>query len=200
MTRQFEVRPEADGEATDLTVREGDGPARNYRIAGGEQQDYLNFFAELAADYGMRPPASSEAPRAESTGAPWKPLIVDNLSEQTHAGYGDPAVLKVEDGWVLTATSNDALDAFPILHSTDLEHWEHRGFVFPEGHAPAWARHGRRVGDFWAPEMARAGDEYWLAYTARDQTAALAIGLARAPTPYGPWTDNGAPMITGGRC
>ncbi len=30
-------------------------------------------------------------------------------------------------------------------------------------------------------------------------SGALAIGLARAPTPYGPWTDNGAPLITGGK-
>lgn len=199
MAHQFDVEAVAEGEATDLTVREVGGPTRRYRIEGGEQQDYLRFFGELAEDYGMRAPVSSEVPRAMPAGVPWKPLIVDNLSQQTLAGYGDPAVLKVDDGWVLAATSNDALDAFPILHSTDLEHWEHRGFVFPEGQAPAWARHGRRVGDFWAPEIAKVGEEYWLAYTARDQSGALAIGLARAPTPYGPWVDNGSPMITGGK-
>src|SRR3954454_4080974 len=129
----FEIEAVADGEATDLIVREASGPARSYRIQAGEQPDYLRFFAQLASDYGTRAPASGKAPRAEPTGVPWKPLIVDNLSEQTFAGYGDPAVLKVDDGWVLTATSNDALDAFPILHSADLEHWEHRGFVFPGG-------------------------------------------------------------------
>ena len=194
----FDVEAAADGEATDLLVRSG-GDERRYRIAGGEQSDYARFFAELAADFGTRSPASSKAPRAAPSGVPWKPLIVDNLSELTHAGYGDPAVLKVDDGWILTATSNDADDAFPILHSTDLDHWEHRGFVFPRGSAPAWARSGRHVGDFWAPEMAKVGDEYWLAYTARDLSGALAIGLARAPTPLGPWNDNGAPLITGGR-
>jgi len=195
----FEVDAVADGEATDIVVREASGLQRSYRIQGGEQGDYLRFFGELAGDFGTRAPASSKAPRAEPTGVPWKPLIVDNLSEQTIAGYGDPAVLKVADGWVLTATSNDALDAFPILHSTDLEHWEHRGFVFPEGHAPKWTRHGRRVGDFWAPEMARIGNEYWLAYTAREQSGALAIGIARSQSPFGPWTDNGGPMVTGGK-
>ena len=195
----FEVYAVADGEATDIVVREASGLQRSYRIQGGEQGDYLRFFEELARDFGTRSPASSKAPRAAPTGVPWKPLIVDNLSEQTIAGYGDPAVLKVADGWVLTATSNDALDAFPILHSTDLEHWEHRGFVFPEGHAPKWTRHGRRVGDFWAPEMARIGNEYWLAYTAREQSGALAIGIARSQSPFGPWTDNGGPMVTGGK-
>jgi arabinan endo-1,5-alpha-L-arabinosidase len=195
----FDIDAVADGEATDLSVREGEGPARRYRIAGGEQADYARFFADLAADFGTRAPVSAEAPRAEPAGVPWRPLIVENLSELTSAGYGDPAVLKVDDGWVLTATSNDALDAFPLLHSRDLERWEHRGFVFPEGHAPNWVRHGRYTGDFWAPELARVGDDYWLVYTARDQSGALAIGLARAATPYGPWVDNGEPMITGGR-
>ena len=47
--------------------------------------------------------------------------------------------------------------------------------------------------------MAKVGDEYWLVYTARDQSGALAIGLARASSPFGPWVDNGVPMITGGK-
>jgi beta-xylosidase len=53
------------------------------------------------------------------------------------------------------------------------------------------------MADFWAPEMHRVGDEYWTAFTARQANNALAIGLARAPSPIGPWTDNGAPLITG---
>ena len=32
-----------------------------------------------------------------------------------------------------------------------------------------------------------------------EKSKALAIGLARAPTPFGPWTDNGQPLITGGK-
>lgn len=195
----FEVSAVADGEATDLAVRGPDGSSSEYRIAGGEQQDYAAFFARLAADYGTRMPASSVAPEAEPAEIPWKPLIDANLSELTHAGYGDPAVVRVDDGWILTATSNDALDAFPILFSGDLEHWEHRGFVFPEGHAPAWSATGRHVADFWAPEIARVGDEYWVAFTAREQSRALAIGLARASRPEGPWEDNGVPLITGGK-
>ena len=132
--QQFDVQAVPHGDATDLTVSEGDGPTRRYRIEGGDQGDYARFFAAIAADFGTRAPVSSEAPRAAPSGMPWRSLIVENLSEQTLAGYGDPAALKVGDGWVLTATSNDALDAFPILHSRDLEHWEHRGFVFPEAH------------------------------------------------------------------
>jgi hypothetical protein len=195
----FHVEASADGEATDLTVREGDGEPRAYRIRGGEQTDYAAFFAELARDFVMRFPASFEKPDGDPDTTPWKPLVVENLSDRTHAGYGDPAVLKVDEGWVLTATSNDGADAFPVLFSPDLEHWEHRGFVFPEGQAPPWAKTGRHAADFWAPEMRHVGHEYWIAYTAREQSSALAIGLARALSPYGPWQDNGAPLITGGK-
>ena len=72
-----------------------------------------------------------------------------------------------------------------------------RGSYFPQGNEPAWAAKGRNVADFWAPEMARVGEEYWLAFTARQASNALAIGLARSSSPLGPWIDNGAPLITG---
>ena len=188
-----------DGEASVLKVASPDGRTREYRIAGGEHPDYLRFFAELSRDFGTRVPGAHEGPAAAMGDIKWKPLIIENLSERSLYGYGDPAVLKVEDGWILTATTNDAPDAFPIVHSADLKHWEHRGFVFPAGHAPDWTATGKHVADFWAPEMAKVGwDEYWIAYTARQKSNALAIGLARAPSPYGPWVDNGEPLITGG--
>src|SRR5215207_10810458 len=195
----FDVDASAEGEATRVTVSASNGESRTYRITGGEHADYLLFFDRLAGDFGMRAPGSAEIGATEAGDIQWRPLITSNLSERSLCGYGDPAVLKVDDGWVLTATSNDALDAFPILHSPDLTNWEHKGFVFPEGRAPSWAATGLRVADFWAPEMQRVGGEYWVAYTARQKSNALAIGLARAPTPFGPWTDNGRPLITGGK-
>jgi beta-xylosidase len=106
-------------------------------------------------------------------------------------------VLWTDEGWWLVATSNDAPDAFPILHSSDLAGWEPSGFICPSGHEPAWAATGRNAADFWAPEMAKVGDEYWTVFTARQLSNALAIGLARAPSPLGPWIDNGAPLVTG---
>jgi arabinan endo-1,5-alpha-L-arabinosidase len=192
----FEVEPVADGAATRLIVTRA-GRSRRYRIAGGEHQQHLSFFRELARDFGTRRPHVYDGPAADGPEPNWRPLIVDNLSPLTTAGYGDPAVLKTAEGYFLTATSNDAPDAFPILRSDDLESWTHQGFVFPEGSAPAWAAHGRRVGDFWAPEMAKVGDEYWLVYTARQRSNGLAIGLARSDSPTGPWRDLGRPLLAG---
>jgi beta-xylosidase len=58
--------------------------------------------------------------------------------------------------------------------------------VFPKGREPKWAASGRNVADFWAPEMAKIGGEYWLVFTARQASNALAIGLARSSSPMGP--------------
>ena len=79
----------------------------------------------------------------------WRPLLTENVDPKILVGYGDPAVFKDGKGYWLVATSNDAPDAFPILHSPDLQHWEPKGFVFPEGHRPAdGALTGRNVGRF----------------------------------------------------
>jgi hypothetical protein len=196
----FEVDAIAEGEGTRFAVTlAGSGETRHYHLPGGEQDDYTAFHAELARDYGTSlPHQECDAPSGPAPEAEWRPLITENLSPRIRAGYGDPAVLKTEDGYVLVATSNDAPDAFPILRSDDLQSWEPAGFVFPEGQTPLWAATGRHVGDFWAPEMARVGDEYWLVYTARQTTNALAIGLAKSSSPLGPWQDLGRPLLTGG--
>lgn len=194
----FEIEPVADGIATRISVRRGD-TVRQYRIPTGQHQHYAIFYSELARDFGTRTPELHKSvPLTDEPAPDWRPLILDNLSPRTTAGYGDPAVLKTDEGYYLVATSNDAPDAFPILHSNDLESWTHKGFVFPEGSAPHWTAHGRFVGDFWAPEMAKCGDEYWLVYTARQRSNALAIGFAKAPHPTGPWEDLGHPLITSG--
>ena len=82
----------------------------------------------------------------------------------------------------------------PILHSSDLTHWEDRGFVFPEGHAPSWTAQdaasrtsGRRKCSAWVTNIGSPTPR-------ASNSKALAIGLARAPTPLGPWTDNGQPL------
>jgi arabinan endo-1,5-alpha-L-arabinosidase len=194
----FTVDATEDGDGSRLTVTASDGRQRIYRLPGRESQHYAEFFFALSRDFGTRVPhLFAEPAEYPDTPVHWTPLLTENVSPQILAGYGDPAVLKTDDGYFLVATSNDAPDAFPILHSKDLKHWEHRGFVFPRGEEPAWAATGRQVADFWAPEMARVGDEYWVAYTARQKTNALTIGLARGPTPLGPFVDNGAPLVTG---
>jgi arabinan endo-1,5-alpha-L-arabinosidase len=191
----FEVAAVANGEATDFTVTRNDGDERRYHLPGGDPLHYEFFYEELARDFGIRRPRQFDEVAPAPAEPPWRPLITANLSPRILAGYGDPAVLKADDGHWLVATSNDAPDAFPILHSIDLEHWQPVGFVFEAGRTPGWAAAGTRVADYWAPEMARVGNEYWLSYTARDSDNILSIGLAKSPHPAGPWIDNGAPLL-----
>jgi len=194
----FEVEASDEGEGFRIAVGAPGAAARSWLVPSATQQDFNAFFRDLAQEFGTRTPHAF-AVRGEHPPAAirWRPLLTENVHPDILVGYGDPAVLKDGADYWLVATSNDAPDAFPILHSTDLEHWQPRGFVFPAANEPAWAAKGRNVADFWAPEMARVADEYWLCFTARQANNALAIGLARAPSPLGPWTDNGAPLITG---
>ena len=197
-TPSFAVEAVGEGDGFRISVQSLDGESRTYLIPSGTQQDFSAFYRSLADDFATRVPHVYAEPIEHPEAAvAWRPLLTENVHPQILVGYGDPAVLKTPEGYFLVATSNDAPDAFPILHSDDLDHWRPEGFVFPQGHEPAWAATGRNVADFWAPEMARVGDEYWLCFTARQQTNALAIGLARAPSPTGPWVDNGEPLITG---
>jgi GH43 family beta-xylosidase len=197
LTPSFSVNASQEGDGFRLDVR-ADGKRRRYAVPTGTQQDFSAFYRRLAADFGTRLPEvfGDELERPPPT-IRWRPLLTDNIHPQILVGYGDPAVFKDGEDYWLVATSNDAPDAFPILHSTDLQHWEAKGFVFPRGQEPAWAAKGRNVADFWAPEMARVGSEFWLCFTARQTDKALAIGLARSASPLGPWADNGHPLITG---
>lgn len=192
-----EIHSECRETGIHLTIKM-EGQTRDYVIKGQNHSDYQAFFSELADDMGTRKPHALKAPLGDDTDkAQWQPLITEYLDPRSVAGYGDPAVLKTEQGYYLVATSNDALDAFPILFSADLKNWTHKGFVFPDGDGPSWAAHGKTVGDFWAPEMAKVGNEYWLVYTARQHSNALAIGMAKSDHPEGPWRDCGQPLLAG---
>jgi hypothetical protein len=193
----FIVQAEAAGEGFRIDVA-SDGRSISYSVPTATQQDFSLFYRELAADFGTRMPhIFGETVQHPVANMRWQPLLTENISPRILVGYGDPAVFKDGEDYWLVATSNDAPDAFPILHSRDLLHWKCEGFAFPQAQEPAWAAKGRNVADFWAPEMHKVGDEYWLVFTARQANNALAIGLARAPSPLGPWTDNGAPLISG---
>jgi arabinan endo-1,5-alpha-L-arabinosidase len=198
MVMSFEVEASAEGDGFVIEVKSRDGLQNRYLVPTGTQQDFSAFYRELSHDFGTRVPhVFAETVTHPAPEMRWQPLLTENVSPRILVGYGDPAVFKDGEDYWLVCTSNDAPDAFPILHSRDLLHWECRGFAFPAGQEPAWAASGRNMADFWAPEMAKVGDEYWLAFTARQRSNALAIGLARAPLPVGPWTDNGEPLVTG---
>jgi arabinan endo-1,5-alpha-L-arabinosidase len=97
----------------------------------------------------------------------------------------DPGVLRDGTEYILSCTSGDAADAFPIFTSPDLVTWTQQGHIFP-----TWA-----ASDFWAPEIHKVGTGYVAYFSARDTDGMLSIGVASASSPLGPFTDIGAPLV-----
>jgi hypothetical protein len=197
-----------DGSAVTLAVTgpdaDGARATEEFRLRERTHNGWLDLYAEVAARFGTRTPRNRRPAEASEFRAPYLPLLTENLSADVLHGYGDPAVSRVREAdgsawYYLVATSNDAPDAFPIARSRDLRQWERRGFVFPRGSKPAWAADGEGASDFWAPEMHRVGGEYRVYFSARERDGLdLAIGVATAPGPEGPFAAPAEPVLRGG--
>lgn len=101
--------------------------------------------------------------------------------------YPDPSVIRVGKDYWATATSSEWGPHFPILHSTDLVNWDLVGTVFPK--RPEWAG-----ANFWAPEIIEYKGKYFVYYVARKKGGPLAVAVATADKPSGPYTDHG-PLV-----
>lgn len=163
-----------------------------FALPSGEHGAWLDAF-ELIATVASTRASLARRPRVAATAdAPLRPLLTENLHPGQRYGYGDPAVVRqtLPDGsrrWWLAVTSNDAPDAFPLFSSDDLEAWRPEGFVFPRDRTPAWCVTGEGRADFWAPEIHQVGRAWWCVFSARRPDESLAIGLAVADDPAGPW-------------
>jgi beta-xylosidase len=96
----------------------------------------------------------------------------------------DPSLIRTADGYWAAATSSEWAPHFPLLFSRDLVNWELRGAVLPE--TPAWAK-----SSFWAPEISEYKGTYFVYYTARRHDGRLAVAVATAAKPEGPYADHG---------
>lgn len=63
--------------------------------------------------------------------------------------------------------------------------------ILPSGKAP-WSANRERN---WAPEIHRVGSRFVAYFTAVNANDALAIGVASADTPRGPWTVESTPLV-----
>jgi arabinan endo-1,5-alpha-L-arabinosidase len=141
------------------------------------------------------------APRAEASG----PAAYTNPVSRTFADtFADPAVIKAKDGYWYAYGTTDPLregegvrHIIPTARSTDLVDWTYVGDAFTESTLPAWAAPDAAL---WAPDIRYLDGTYHLYYvvtqtTATDEPNDNAIGVATAPTPTGPWTDSGGPVV-----
>jgi GH43 family beta-xylosidase len=103
------------------------------------------------------------------------PMTIKNI--------GDPFVLRSPDGtYYCYATS--APDGFKVWSSTDLVHWTDLGYVYKRKD-DSWGET-----DFWAPEVVRYQEKYFMHYSARwGKNQSLRIGVAVADSPEGAFLD-----------
>ena len=151
---------------------------------------------------------------APAKGATYRnPLPIALPGGGTAETFADPAVIRGRDGAYYAYGTSDPLTGadrdpsgalrvrrIPMARSVDLVHWTYVGDAFDA--APAWLA---PTSGQWAPDIRYFGGRYHLYYTATDTADAIsgepnctgdsAIGVATAPTPTGPWTDSGGPVV-----
>lgn len=111
--------------------------------------------------------------------------------------YPDPVVIKAADGYFYAYATQGPYkgryDNIPVSRSTDLTHWERLPDAMPT--KPAWAS---ATQNFWAPHVTERGGKYYMYYSAEpNERQGLAIGVAVADSPAGPFKDTGAPLVKG---
>lgn len=116
------------------------------------------------------------------------------------ADFPDPGVLLAPDGWYYAYGTNTKRNGqiinIQVARSQNLVAWEYLGECLPD--KPAWAASTQR---YWAPDVSRHADgRYLLYYSAQpnDTSAGMALGVAVADNPRGPFRDSGQPLLAGG--
>lgn len=108
-------------------------------------------------------------------------------AESENTFLADPTIFYWDGIYYLYGTGGKKLkeggkdDGFLVYTSTDLKSWEG-----PKGARNGFALiKGESYGDkgFWAPQVFRYKDKFYMAYTANEQ-----IAIATAPSPLGPFT------------
>ena len=119
-----------------------------------------------------------------------------------HADFPDPTLLRDNDGlyWAYGTQGGHPGAHIQVAHSADLVHWTQPSDALPV--KPAWAsqRH-----NFWAPDVHRFGQTYFMYFAAENNSSAptqgesgvqgMCLGVATSPTAAGPFTDSGAPLL-----
>ncbi len=105
--------------------------------------------------------------------------------------FGDPYILNNGNGtYYMYGTGGGAEDGFATYSSTDLVNWKSEGQVYEGNLEDSWA-----VGDFWAPEVYKFNDKYYMFFSAQwennpnDELENFKIGVAVADKPTGPFEE-----------
>jgi arabinan endo-1,5-alpha-L-arabinosidase len=166
----------------------------------------------LAAGLAFGPPAAAgtAAPSTSSgtsaqAGRVHATVYRNPVSKSFADTFADPDVVRGKDGWWYGYATSDPLrsgrarDYIPMAKSRDLVHWQYAGDAFTPQTLPSWADTAHDA-SLWAPDVHYVGGQWRMYYVVTETTVTTdltdnAIGMATAPTPLGPWTDSGAPVV-----
>jgi beta-xylosidase len=105
--------------------------------------------------------------------------------------FGDPYVMYDSNGrYYMYGTGGGAENGYGAYSSSDLVNWTHEGQVYRGASEDSWC-----VGAFWAPEVYKVRDKYYMFYSAQwrdnptNEEENFRIGVAVADTPTGPFRD-----------
>ncbi|MEO7069942.1 MAG: family 43 glycosylhydrolase, partial [Nostocoides sp.] len=145
-------------------------------------------------------PAGASTGSAEATGSTYANPVSRDFADT----FADPSLLRAKDGWWYSYGTSDPLregegtsHRIPIARSRDLVTWSHVGDAFTGLTLPAWAAANASI---WAPDVRFVEGQYRMYYVVTETTVTTepddnAIGMATAPSPAGPWTDSGDPVV-----
>jgi hypothetical protein len=152
-------------------------------------------------------PATAPAPAAamstgsrDGAGAAYRNPVSAGFADT----FADPSVIRGKDGWWYAYGTSDPLregegqaHVLPMARSKDLVDWSFVRDAMPT--KPVWADTARNA-SLWAPDIRYVNGQYRLYYVVTETTVTNepndnAIGMATAPTPTGPWTDSGGPVV-----
>jgi hypothetical protein len=143
-------------------------------------------------------------PGAAGSSADTAATFANPVSKSFADTFADPSVIRGKDGWWYSYGTSDPLregegtpHRIPIARSQDLVDWTYVGDAFTAGNRPTWATADAGI---WAPDIRYVDGEYRMYYVVTETTVTgrggdNAIGMATAPSPAGPWTDSGAPVV-----
>ena len=173
-------------------VRASASPTRHHPLTG--RLAILLLLALSLTGVALLPGAAGAAPGA----------YLNPVSRGFADTFADPSVIRAKDGYWYAYGTTDPLregegtrHIIPTARSSDLVNWTYVGDAFSESTLPGWAAPDAAL---WAPDIRYLDGTYYLYYVVTQTTVTPgpndnAIGVATAPTPTGPWTDSGDPVV-----
>jgi GH43 family beta-xylosidase len=115
----------------------------------------------------------------------------NTYTNPVHHGYvADPFVLKFNGDYYAYGTAPKMGNTIPVLHSTDLVHWQDRGMALTPLEEP--------MEGYWAPEVAYDNGTFYMYYSAGgDEGEGHQLRIATAQQPTGPFQDSGRILTPG---